>query len=452
MDSVGGSAISIIGGGINGITTAIVLRLAGYNPTVFTNFDFERYNVNESSEFKHLYSSKHQFSYELSEIGSLHGAAAIIPHTVAVKPPLSENQLASISKRFFKLLSMESKYGVRNQKHYELFEEPPLDSIGSLFKPSYSEVVDNFQFLPEDGSGAPNIPRRSLNGSVFGWMFDMFFVEAPVYIKSLYECFRSISGPHCIKVLSEGSFLEMREIMEMKDEYDGFVLCLGANARKMFREEADKSQIYRGHYIKIPRASMLEKRSKNARVVAEKKFSYNYTPTAENYPANIEKTIAADCYFYPRSDGWILGGSRQLGDVVNGEWIGAQTFSDELDLQFRSKRVRVPKPILDINAEILRYSTGIDVRGMDMFADIGFRFVRSDGVRLELEEIQNRPIVYNYGHGGSGYTFSWGAAIEVAKLLKLHRKEHDELPQNLHQRSSDTVISMLSKITQELLA
>jgi D-amino-acid oxidase len=39
-------------------------------------------------------------------------------------------------------------------------------------------------------------------------------------------------------------------------------------------------------------------------------------------------------------------------------------------------------------------------------------------VRLELDQTDDgRPLVHDYGHGGSGFTLSWGCADEVAALL-----------------------------------
>ena len=35
----------------------------------------------------------------------------------------------------------------------------------------------------------------------------------------------------------------------------------------------------------------------------------------------------------------------------------------------------------------------------------------------EKEHIQERPLVHNYGHGGSGVTLSWGCADEVVELV-----------------------------------
>jgi D-amino-acid oxidase len=48
---------------------------------------------------------------------------------------------------------------------------------------------------------------------------------------------------------------------------------------------------------------------------------------------------------------------------------------------------------------------------------VGLRPFRADGVRLEIEP-GTPPIVHNYGHGGSGVTFSWGCAAEVADQVE----------------------------------
>jgi D-amino-acid oxidase len=47
---------------------------------------------------------------------------------------------------------------------------------------------------------------------------------------------------------------------------------------------------------------------------------------------------------------------------------------------------------------------------------VGLRPARPE-VRLEAEALPDgRPLVHNYGHGGSGFTLSWGCADEVARL------------------------------------
>jgi D-amino-acid oxidase len=46
----------------------------------------------------------------------------------------------------------------------------------------------------------------------------------------------------------------------------------------------------------------------------------------------------------------------------------------------------------------------------------GIRPIRFE-VRLELERVNGTPVVHNYGHGGAGFTVSWGCAREVLRKL-----------------------------------
>uniref|UniRef100_A0A914QS90 FAD dependent oxidoreductase domain-containing protein n=1 Tax=Panagrolaimus davidi TaxID=227884 RepID=A0A914QS90_9BILA len=50
---------------------------------------------------------------------------------------------------------------------------------------------------------------------------------------------------------------------------------------------------------------------------------------------------------------------------------------------------------------------------------VGFRPSR-DPIRLEAIPFNNDLIIHNYGHGGNGFTLSWGCALEVVELIKNH--------------------------------
>ena len=51
---------------------------------------------------------------------------------------------------------------------------------------------------------------------------------------------------------------------------------------------------------------------------------------------------------------------------------------------------------------------------------VGLRPYRRSGVRLEREKLRDgRTVIHNYGHGGSGFTLSWGCAREVVDLAML---------------------------------
>jgi D-amino-acid oxidase len=50
---------------------------------------------------------------------------------------------------------------------------------------------------------------------------------------------------------------------------------------------------------------------------------------------------------------------------------------------------------------------------------VGLRPFRRSGVRLERAQLPDgRPVIHNYGHGGSGFTLSWGCAQTVLELAR----------------------------------
>lgn len=55
--------------------------------------------------------------------------------------------------------------------------------------------------------------------------------------------------------------------------------------------------------------------------------------------------------------------------------------------------------------QILRYVAGV-------------RPFRQGGPRIERQDLAGKTVVHNYGHGGAGYTLSWGSASLVADLLR----------------------------------
>jgi D-amino-acid oxidase len=50
---------------------------------------------------------------------------------------------------------------------------------------------------------------------------------------------------------------------------------------------------------------------------------------------------------------------------------------------------------------------------------VGLRPFRRSGVRVELTQLRDgRAVIHNYGHGGSGFTLSWGCAEAVLELAR----------------------------------
>jgi D-amino-acid oxidase len=51
---------------------------------------------------------------------------------------------------------------------------------------------------------------------------------------------------------------------------------------------------------------------------------------------------------------------------------------------------------------------------------VGLRPFRTSGIRLERDQLRDgRTVIHNYGHGGAGFTLSWGCAREVLQTTTL---------------------------------
>ncbi|HLQ39309.1 MAG TPA: FAD-dependent oxidoreductase [Planctomycetota bacterium] len=111
--------------------------------------------------------------------------------------------------------------------------------------------------------------------------------------------------------------------------------------------------------------------------------------------ALLDDTGTRPVYVVPRHDDVILGGTAQPGD----DRTAPDT--DDTSAIVAACIARVPQ------------LAGVALRAVK----VGLRPYRST-VRLELERpAPGRQLVHSYGHGGSGFTLSWGCAAEVALLL-----------------------------------
>lgn len=78
----------------------------------------------------------------------------------------------------------------------------------------------------------------------------------------------------------------------------------------------------------------------------------------------------------------------------------------------------VPPPDEEIAAIVERCRAAVpEVSGRILGVRHGIRPVRPS-VRLEAGTIDGRTVVHNYGHGGAGFTVSWGCAAEVGRLVE----------------------------------
>lgn len=113
----------------------------------------------------------------------------------------------------------------------------------------------------------------------------------------------------------------------------------------------------------------------------------------------IDRTWAMVCdeplmYILPRSNDCVLGGVNVEEDALPPD---------------------TPATILD-RCQAAGLAGPLEMTG----TKIGIRPYRTSGVRLEREVTQDgRPVVHNYGHGGCGFSVSWGCAHNVVELAQL---------------------------------
>jgi D-amino-acid oxidase len=101
-------------------------------------------------------------------------------------------------------------------------------------------------------------------------------------------------------------------------------------------------------------------------------------------------------YAIPRTNDSVFGGTNNVSDNLAINRATTRQIVEEC-----SRVLKIEKP--NVLAE-----------------RVGLRPFRKSGVRLERDQLsEGRAAIHNYGHGGAGFTLSWGCAREVADLATL---------------------------------
>jgi D-amino-acid oxidase len=197
-------------------------------------------------------------------------------------------------------------------------------------------------------------------GYVDGWQTEAVLMDTSKYMDWLLDQYEQHGGRIEQK--------QVKDIMEAFVNYDIVINCTGLGSRDLFNDEA----VYpvRGQIVKI-------KSNGFDQVVADDE--------GHNSMAVI----------IPRINDIVLGGTAQAND-----W---NLDVDPKDTEDILRKAKALSPAFS-NVEIIEVM-------------VGLRPAR-DEVRLEIEAYEDKYVIHNYGHGGAGYTLSWGCANDVLELLK----------------------------------
>ncbi|MEO6166330.1 MAG: FAD-dependent oxidoreductase [Chitinophagales bacterium] len=187
-----------------------------------------------------------------------------------------------------------------------------------------------------------------------GWYIQVPLIETPVYLPYLLNEFMGGGG----KIIRH----TLLSLEELPDDSCIVINCTGLASREL---------AYDDEVIPVRGRSALLKTKNLHRIILE-----DISPT----------------YIVYREDGCICGGTYEMN--------GNEEVTNPETLQKIIERCIALEPQLQ-SATLI-----------DSWA--GLRPFRA-GMRVEIEK--GKPLIHNYGHGGSGFTVSWGCAEEVVKLF-----------------------------------
>lgn len=116
-------------------------------------------------------------------------------------------------------------------------------------------------------------------------------------------------------------------------------------------------------------------------------------PGIENLSCAIVCDDAPLMYAIPRTNDCVFGGTNEISNNLAADPATTSRIVTEC-----SRVLRIEEP--NVLAE-----------------RVGLRPFRKSGVRLERDQLYDgRTVIHNYGHGGAGFTVSWGCAEKVLEL------------------------------------
>ena len=212
--------------------------------------------------------------------------------------------------------------------------------------------------IPLGASVIPSEVERSLESFASGFSLRVPLTDTTIYLDYLAVRFRKAAGEVHANV-------RFKKLEDVDRKFDLVINCAGIGARELV-QDADLEP-HRGQVAIVPKI--------------------------ENLYAAIVCDDEPLMYAIPRTNDCVFGGTNELSDNLAADPATTSRIVAEC-----SRVLKIDKP--SILAE-----------------RVGLRPFRKSGVRLERDQLRDgRTVIHNYGHGGAGFTLSWGCAREVLEL------------------------------------
>lgn len=182
--------------------------------------------------------------------------------------------------------------------------------------------------------------------------------DTTIYLDYLTERFRNAGG----EIHGDIGFEKLEEVDK---KFDPIINCAGMGARELLQDL--DLEPHRGQVAVVPKIEGL-----------------SCAIVCDDEPL---------MYVIPRKNDCVFGGTNELSDNLAADPATTSRIVAEC-----SRVVNIQKP--RVIAE-----------------RVGLRPFRKSGVRLERGQLRDgRTVIHNYGHGGAGFTLSWGCAREVLDI------------------------------------
>jgi D-amino-acid oxidase len=219
-----------------------------------------------------------------------------------------------------------------------------------------------------DGLGARHLPLSGQEvkppglGDIFrsGFTVDVPLTNTTIYLDYLAQRFADAGGR-----VHGGVHFE--NVEEVSRDFDLVVNCSGIGARKLAADSG--LEPHRGQVVIVPK---------------------------QDLACAIVCDDAPLMYAIPRDNDCVFGGSNEVSADREANFETTVRILSECS---RVLKIEPPKILGE---------------------RVGLRPYRRAGVRLERGQLKDgRAVIHNYGHGGSGFTLSWGCAREVRDLISI---------------------------------
>ena len=209
--------------------------------------------------------------------------------------------------------------------------------------------------------GAQSVIPSEVEGSrgfTNGYAITVPLMDTTIYLDYLAARFRKAGGEIQAKVRFE-------KLEDVDPKFDVVINCAGIGARELVQDI--DLEPHRGQVAIVPKIDGL-----SCAVVCDD---------------------APLMYAIPRTNDCVFGGTNELSDNLAADPATTSRIVTEC-----SRVLNVDKPRV-------------------LAERVGLRPFRKSGVRLERDRLRDgRTVIHNYGHGGAGFTLSWGCAREVLEV------------------------------------